>query len=126
MGIEATLGVALSAEYEAHLYIRGSQISGGGLPSEHTGSIGLCFGACGSTRPTRSSYSPPGPIGRGSSPGTDMAIRGIETKGQASSGPVNKVRDRAEEATRRFVDGLRQKANSEKAGSWQEFVKATA
>lgn len=119
-GIETTFGMALSKQHDVHLYASYTRSAGGGLPDNNTYIGGLCFGACGSTRPTRSSYSPPGPIGSGR-----MAFEGIQTKGQASSGPIDNVLGRAEKATQGFVEDLRQQANLSQNRIWQEFVDAT-
>jgi len=115
-GVRTTFGVSLSQQHNVHIYGSIGATGGGGQRNKGTLTGGLCFGACGSTRPTRSSYTPPGPLGKSTQ---------MKTEGGVNSGAVNRVRSRAVKATQQFFENLRQQVDHTKPGLWQQFIDVT-
>jgi hypothetical protein len=113
--INSTVGISLFKNHNIHLYSHYGVDAGCGRRGNHTVTGGLCFGGCGSTRPTRPSYAAPGPLGRTVG----------KAEGQVSSGAVKKVWGRAERASRQFVESLRQQLNRSQPALWREFLEAT-
>lgn len=102
---------------------RGSYQQGGGEAGDLTAMLGLRFGGGGPTRMTRSSFSA-GPLNFVGNSGSLLSLKGLKVQGSKSSGSVNNVLDRAEKASRNFINKIIAETliAPPKARPWADYV----
>lgn len=126
VGVSVDIGVAPThwmAENDIYFEARASYQQGGGEPDDLTALLGLRFGGGGPTRMTRTSYSV-GPINTVSNSGSLLSLKGLNVQGSKSSGSVNNVLARAEQASRNFVNKIMSETlrAPPKAQPWAEYI----